>query len=431
MPSVRDRLERALTLIDDPAGEGSRAFIEVTREVARAQADAADARRRQGVSLGPLDGVIVSIKDLFDVAAEKTRAGSILLNGVAPAATDCPAVARLRAAGAVFVGRTNMSEFAFHAMGTNPHFGTPGNVKDRTRVPGGSSSGAGVSVADGMCDIGLGSDTAGSIRVPAALNGIVGFKPTQKRVPLEGAFPLSFTLDSAGPLARSVADAHAADAVLTNEAFAPLVPADVAGLRFAVPKGGFPLEALDATVGPAFEAALRRLSAAGARLVEVPLPVLDGMIEVQSSPGFSPAEAFYIHEARLDASKHLMDPVVAARAERGRGVSAAKYLWMHERRRALIREMDAVLEPFDALLMPTAPIAAPEIAEVLQSLEAFLPRTLMLIRNPVIGSFFDLCSASVPMPVSGLAAGLMITARHMHDRRLFRVAAGVERLFAA
>src|SRR6266700_3492283 len=196
--SVRDRTEQALAKIADPKGEGARACLTVYADAARAAADAADARAKAGISLGPMDGAIVSIKDLFDVAGEPTRAGSKILADAPPAAADAPVVRRLRAAGAVIVAKTNMVEFAFTVLGLNPHYGTPGNPADRARIPGGSSAGAAVAVADGMCEIAIGSDTGGSVRVPAALCGVVGFKPSKQRIPTEGAFPLSYTLDSVG-----------------------------------------------------------------------------------------------------------------------------------------------------------------------------------------------------------------------------------------
>ncbi|HLH50819.1 MAG TPA: amidase family protein, partial [Roseiarcus sp.] len=275
--SCRDRLEQALARIADPNGEGARACLSVYRDIARAEADAADARAARGVSLGPLDGAIVSIKDLFDVAGEPTRAGSkILAEEAKPAVADAPVVRRLRGAGAVIVAKTNMTEFAFGAIGSNPHFGTPANPRDRARVPGGSSAGAAVAVADGMCEIAIGSDTGGSVRIPAALCGTVGFKPSRQRIPTEGAFPLSFSLDSIGPLARSVADCAKADAVMAGEDFTPLEPAALAGLRIGVAQG-LPLEALDETVGPAFAAALKRLDGAGVRLTPETISLFDDM----------------------------------------------------------------------------------------------------------------------------------------------------------
>ena len=219
---IRDRLEESFARIADPKGEGARACLTVYQATARLEADAADARARAGMNLGALDGAIVSIKDLFDVKGEPTRAGAKILVNAPPAKADAPAVRRLRAAGAVIVAKTNMTEFAFSGIGLNPHFGTPGNPADRARVPGGSSSGAAVAAADDLCEIAIGTDTGGSTRIPAAVCGIVGYKPSRQRIPTEGAFPLSFTLDSIGPLARSVADCARADAVMAGDEPAPL-----------------------------------------------------------------------------------------------------------------------------------------------------------------------------------------------------------------
>src|SRR5579871_2267052 len=275
--SCRDRLEHALFRIGDAKGEGARACLTIYQDAARAAADAADARARAGISLGPLDGAIVSIKDLFDIAGEPTRAGSkILAEEAKPAAADAAIVRRLRSGGAVIVAKTNMTEFAFSGIGANPHFGTPGNPRDRARVPGGSSAGAPVAVADGMCDIAIGSDTGGSVRIPAALCGLVGFKPSKQRVPTDGAFPLSYTLDSIGPIGRTVTDCAAADAVMAGEDFLPLEPLPLAGLRFGVAEG-LPLDRLDDTVAAAFNTALAKLDGAGVRVSRETLPLFDDM----------------------------------------------------------------------------------------------------------------------------------------------------------
>src|SRR6185295_5725080 len=279
--SARDRTEQELSKIADPKGEGARACLTVYAEHARAAADAADARRKAGISLGPLDGAIVSIKDLFDVAGEPTRAGSKILADAPPAKADAPVVRRLRAAGAVIVAKTGMSEFAFSGVGMNPHYGTPGNPAARARVPGGSSSGAAVAAADQMCEIAIGTDTGGSTRIPAALCGIVGFKPSQWRVPTEGAFPLSYMLDSIGPLARTVAACAEADAVMAGEEFAPLEPAPAAGLRLGIAQGML-LQDFDNTVGTRFGAAKKKLADAGARLTDEPMPLFDAMLAVNA-----------------------------------------------------------------------------------------------------------------------------------------------------
>jgi aspartyl-tRNA(Asn)/glutamyl-tRNA(Gln) amidotransferase subunit A len=288
--SVRDRLEQALARIADPKGEGARACLAIYSDAARAAADAADARAKSGISLGPLDGAIVTVKDLFDVAGEPTRAGSTILADAPPAQADAPVVRRLRAAGTVIVAKTNMTEFAFSGVGMNPHYGTPGNPADRARIPGGSSSGAAVAAADRMCDIAIGTDTGGSTRIPAAVCGIVGFKPSQWRVPTEGAFPLSYALDSIGPIARTVEECAKADAVMAGEEFAPLDPAPVAGLRLGVPQGML-MKEWDNTVGTRFGAARKKLADAGARITDEPMPLFDGMLAVNAKGGIAPAEA--------------------------------------------------------------------------------------------------------------------------------------------
>lgn len=426
----RDRLEACLARIADPAGEGSRVFTRVYAETARAAADAADARARLGQPLGPLDGRVVSIKDLFDMPGEPTTAGSKLRRTAAPASAEAPVIARLRAAGAVLVGKTNMSEFAFSGIGMNPHYGTPGNPADRSRVPGGSTSGGAVSVADDMAEITIGTDTGGSTRIPAALCGIVGWKPSQYRVPTTGAFPLSFALDSIGPLARSVADCAITDAVMAGEA--PVAPhaADLGGLRLGIPQG--PLMAdMEPAVAAAFTAALGRLGEAGVRLTDRPLPLLADMQAVNAKGGLAPAEAFYIHQDALDRSPGEFDPIVRGRIERGRAVSAADYIFMQRRRAELARAMDDFLGGLDALVLPTTPIQAPRIADLAASEAAFTAANMLMLRNTSVGNFFDLCAISLPLPVSGLHCGLMLVARNGHDRRMLAIAAAVEACIGA
>src|SRR5437588_5653525 len=236
--SARKLVEGCLAKIADPAGEGVRAFIHVDKEAALGAADAMDRLRKAHAAPSPYAGIPVSIKDLFDIKGQVTRAGSRALEEDAtPAEADAPAVARLRRAGFVVIGRTNMTEFAYSGIGINPHYGTPKSVwrRDVGHVPGGSSSGAAVSVVDGMAYGGLGTDTGGSCRIPAAFNGIVGFKPTQRRVPLDGGVPLSSSLDSFGPLARTARCCAVLDAVLANEAIVPLLPRPIQGMRLAVP----------------------------------------------------------------------------------------------------------------------------------------------------------------------------------------------------
>lgn len=429
--SARERLDAALGRIDDPKGEGARACLTVYREQAKAAAEAADARAKAEISLGPLDGTVISIKDLFDVAGEVTRAGSkALAEEAKPAAADAPVVRRLRAGGAIIVAKTNMSEFAYTGVGANPHFGTPGNPADRRRVPGGSSSGAAVSTADGMCEIAIGTDTGGSCRIPGALCGIVGYKPSRQRIPTDGAFPLSYSIDSIGPIARSVEACARADSVMAGESYAPLEPAPLAGLRVGVVEG-MPVENLDETVAKRFPQALDVLRRAGARLSNETLSQIDGMVQVNSKGGVQPAEAFTVHRDLLSRRADAIDPNVRARLERARNVSAADYIDMVRDRARLICSMDARIADLDVLVWPTTPIVAPTMVEVAAA-DDFARKNAMLLRNTVIVNFFDLCAISLPMPrEGGLPTGLMLVARNGNDHRLFRIAAAVERLFGA
>jgi aspartyl-tRNA(Asn)/glutamyl-tRNA(Gln) amidotransferase subunit A len=429
--SARERLDAALGRIDDPKGEGARACLTVYREQAKAAAGAADARAKAGISLGPLDGTIVSIKDLFDVAGEVTRAGSkALAEDAKPAATDAPVVRRLRAGGAIIVAKTNMSEFAYTGIGANPHFGTPGNPADRKRVPGGSSSGAAVAAADGMCEIAIGTDTGGSCRIPGALCGIVGYKPSRQRIPTDGAFPLSYSIDSIGPIARSVEACARADAVMAGENYASLEPAPLAGLRVGVVEG-MPVENLDDAVARCFPQALDVLKRTGARRTKETLSQIDGMVQVNSKGGVQPAEAFTVHRDLLLRRADAIDPNVRARLERARNVSAADYIDMVRDRARLIYSMDARIADLDVLVWPTTPIVAPTMAEVAAA-DEFARKNAMLLRNTVIVNFFDLCAISLPMlREGGLPTGLMLVARNGNDHRLFRIAAAVERLFGA
>lgn len=428
--SARERLATALECIDNPQGEGAKAVLTVYRDAAQAAAEASDARARTSTLLGPLDGAIVTVKDLFDVAGDVTRAGSkVLADEGQVAARDAVVVQRLRAAGAVIVGKTNMSEFAFTGVGANPHYGTPGNPVDRARVPGGSSSGAGVAVADSMCEIGIGSDTGGSVRIPASLCGIVGFKPSKRRVSTEGAFPLSYSLDSIGPLAKTVAQCAVADSVLSGEEFWTVDAAPLAGLRFGVAQG-LPLENLDDTVGRRFPEALDRLEKAGVHLTYEKLPQFEDMIALQSRTSILVAEAYSVHSGRMKTRAAEVDPIVSGRLSRGAEIAAHDYVSAVRTRNALIAAMDERLRDVDVLVLPATAIVAPRFDEIVDQ-KAFMQRNAMLLRNTTIGNFFDLTGVSLPLPRDGhLPVGLMLLARNGHDRQLLRIAAAVEKLFS-
>jgi aspartyl-tRNA(Asn)/glutamyl-tRNA(Gln) amidotransferase subunit A len=430
----RALVEEALARIADPAGEGARAFMKVNAESARAEADHADRLRKSGVVRSAVDGLPVSVKDLFDVGGEVTRAGSKVLADAPPARADAPAIARLRAAGAVIVGRTNMVEFAFGAVGTNPHYGTPKNPWDRKagRVPGGSSSGAAVSVADGMCVMGLGTDTRGSIRQPAGLCGVAGFKPTQRRVPREGAFPLSYTLDSIGPLAGTIACCAAYDAVLAGESTVPAaLPAalPIKGLRLLLPRSSA-LEDLDSEVGKAFEAAVAALGRAGAVIEERKLPAFDRQGEYFKSGGFAAAEAYSIHRRWADRFGDY-DPRVAKRVTWGKDIGGWELVELGLLRKAYIEEVGGIVAPFDAFLMPTSPCIAPTIAEAGASDDAYFKWNSRILRNTGLANFLDGCAATVPCQAPGAApVGLMVGGVAMTDRHVLGVARAIETALA-
>jgi aspartyl-tRNA(Asn)/glutamyl-tRNA(Gln) amidotransferase subunit A len=428
----RKLVEQALARIADPAGEGARAFLKVYAESACADAEHADRLRRAGVVRSPVDGLPVSLKDLYDVAGDVTRAGSKLLAGAPPARQDAAAVARLRAAGAVFIGRTNMVEFAFGTTGLNPHYGTPKNPWDRGtgRVPGGSSSGAAVAQADGMCVMALGSDTRGSIRQPAALCGVVGWKPTQRRVPLDGAFPLSYVLDTVGPLANTVACCAAYDAVLAGEPPAPLAALPVKGLRLLLPRSSL-LDDLDPEVGRAFDAALKKLSAAGAVIMDLAVPAFDRQAEYFRNGGFAGAEAYAIHRRWQDRLGEY-DPRIAKRVLLGKEIAAADLVDLTRLRAEYMREVGALAAPCDAMLMPTTPTIAPPIAEVDRSDEDYFRWNFRILRNVGVVNFLDGCAVSLPCHAPGTApVGLSVFGVAMSDRHVLATAHTIEGVLRA
>ena len=421
-------MNKPSTRIADPAGEGKRACLTIYADAARAAADAADARAKAGKPIGPLDGAIVSIKDLYDVAGEVTRAGSrVLADEGLVAAADAPVVKRLREAGAVIVAKTNMSEFAFSGVGANPHFGTPGNPFDRARVPGGSTSGGAVAVADGMCEIAIGTDTGGSTRIPAALCGTRRLEAEQaaradrRRVPAvvharldraDGEERRGMRTGRCGDGGRGGAHACACVAV------GPAASASGKACRF---------DGVDATVSAAWSAAVARLGQAGVRFSDEKISLVDDMMQVNAKGGFAPAEAYAIHRERLKRDGAGVDPFIRVRIERGGTVPSYDYIDMAQMRRRLVQAMDARMAELDALVLPTTPIVAPKIAEVAES-EEFGRKNAMLLRNTNPVNFFDLCAISLPLPrQNGLSTGLMLVGRNGQDRRLFDIAAAVEK----
>lgn len=427
--SALELVEAALDRADAPHGEGRRTFVSLDRPGALAQARASDLLRAAGLTRSPLEGLPLSVKDLFDVQGQVTRGGSMVLADAPAATADAPAIARLRAAGAVIVGRTTMTEFAFSGLGLNPHVGTPRNPWDRAtgRIPGGSSSGAAVSVTDGMALAGIGSDTGGSVRIPSALCGLTGFKPTQRRVPRDGVLPLSLSLDSIGPLAADVADCALLDAVMAGEAARPVVPRPVAGLRLLVPTT-VALDGLDAEVAQAFERALRCLSEAGARIEEAPVPPFAALAGLHARGTLAGAEAHAWHRDLLARAGQGYDPRVRVRIEAGGQMLASDYLQLQQARAAWIREVGARMAPVDALLMPTVPGIAPPIAPLEGDDELYARTNLRMLRNPTLVNFLDGAALSLPCHRPGEEApvGLSLAVTAGQDATLLAIGLGVE-----
>jgi len=425
----RALVETCLERMEDPAGEGARAFIQMQPAASRAAADAADLLRRAGRAPSPYAGIPISLKDLFDVAGEPTLAGSRARLGSPPAATHAPVIGRVLEAGLVSVGRTNMTEFAFSGLGINPHHGTPRSPWDRAtgRIPGGSSSGAAVSVADGMAFGALGTDTGGSCRVPAALCGITGYKPTARRVPIAGVLPLAPSLDSVGPLAPSVTCCAILDAILSGENPAPQAARPVRGLRLAIP-ANLVRDGMDKPTAAAFERAVTLLSDAGALVSVTPFPVLDAIAAANHLGGFPAAEGYAWHRKLLAEKGALYDPRIRLRIERGARQTAADYLDLVATRARLIGEMNLATPDYDALLMPTVPVVPPAIAALEDEAE-YNRVNLLLLRNPTLFNFLDRCAISLPCHRPGdPPAGLMLVGETMGDRMLFKVAGAIEAL---
>lgn len=426
--------QEALARARDPAGEGARVFTLLDEPRALAAARASDLLRAAGIVRSPLEGLPVSVKDLFDVAGQVTTSGSAVLKDAKPAARNAPVIDRLMAAGAVIVGRTNMSEFAFSGIGINPTYGTPRNPWGRTgggRIPGGSSSGAAVSVTDGMAVVGLGTDTGGSVRIPSALCGLTGFKPTQRRVPTEGALPLSTSLDSIGPLATSVRSCAIVDAILAGEPLVPALARPVKDARLVVPETVV-LDELDAAVAAAFERALSRLSAAGARITRMAMPELVEFSELHRHGTLSAAEAWTWHRALLARAENQYDARVARRIRRGEKMNVADYLDLVAARRRWIAAVEARTAEFDALVMPTVACVAPEIEPLLPPHDdAFWHANGLILRNTTMINFLDGCALSLPCQRLGEApVGLMLAACAGADHRILALGEDVERVLA-
>jgi aspartyl-tRNA(Asn)/glutamyl-tRNA(Gln) amidotransferase subunit A len=428
--SSRKLVEAALERIADPAGQGATVFMHVDADSARAAADGHDRLRAAGTVLSPLAGIPVSIKDLFDIEGQVTRAGSRALAEAPPATADAVAVARLKRAGAVIVGRTNMSEFAYSGLGLNPHYGHPlspyrRGVQGDERIAGGSSSGAAASVADGMAAVALGTDTGGSIRIPAALCGLTGFKPTAGRIPRQGGVPLSATLDSFGPIGVSVACCALVDRMLAG--LEPRIPTlrPLEGVRMGV-LTHYVTDDVEAAVASAIDIALKHLEAAGAIVSEVRFAPLDRLPEINRF-GFSPIEAYAWHRTLLDKHRDQYDPRVLVRILKGQPASAADYLDLMAERTAMLEAARPLWQRFDAIVAPTVPVVPPRLADLEHDDAAYGRINALILRNPSVFNFLDACALSLPCHVRGEApVGLMLAGAPYGDDALLGIGRAVE-----
>lgn len=423
-------VQAALDRIADPAGEGSRAFTHVCAEQALQAAHASDLLRAAGLSRSPLEGLPISVKDLFDVAGHVTLAGSVVLKDEPTAQKNALVVQRLLDAGAILVGRTNMTEFAFSGLGINPHYGSPSSPWDRQtgRISGGSSAGAGVAVADQMSVISLGSDTGGSVRIPAAFCGITGFKPTARRIPSDGTLPLSFSLDSTGPLAPSVHCCAIVDAILAGQPAHAENPPAPDQLRFAVPATMI-LENADDHVISVFEQTLNALKAAGAQIDIVDIPEFEQLPYINRKGGLIAAEAWTWHAKHVEQAHDDYDPRVVSRILRGRAMTASDYIEVMQDRALWIRAVEARLTYYDALLMPTSPIIAPVIKDLQASDDAYFGANGTILRNPTFINFLDGCGLSIPChPKDTAPVGLMVAGPAMRDSTILNVGLTIEQI---
>ena len=387
-----------------------------------------DAERRNGLNPGGLSGIPISIKDLFDEAGVVTLAASKVLVGAPPARKDSTVVQRLKKAGAIIIGRTNLTEFAYSGLGINPHYGTPKNTFDREtgRIPGGSTSGGAISVTDGMAAAAIGTDTGGSTRIPAALNGLVGFKATARRIPLEGVLPLSTSLDSVGPIGKSVRDCLWLDMLMAGERDTIPLSGRVAGLRFAVPTTVVQ-DDLSPAVATAFAAALSRLSAAGATIIELSMKELAQAAEVSPRGAIASYEAYSFHRQWMKEGTDKYDPRVMARIRPGEAITAAKYNELLELRKQFIHAINEAASGYDAMLMPTVPDTAPTIAEATKDDESYFRFNGRMLRNPSIVNLFDGCALTIPCHEPGTGpVGLTIAGIQDTDRTILAIGHAVE-----
>ena len=410
-------------------------FTRLLEERAKEEAARSSRRLQEGRSRGLLDGIPVAWKDLFAIAGLPTTAGSVALADAPPAQEDADVVKALKAAGMVAIGRVNMSEFAFSGLGLNPHYGTPLNPRasDVARIPGGSSSGSAVAVASGLVPVSIGTDTGGSVRIPSAFNGLVGYKASRGRYSMAGVFPLATSLDSLGPLCRSVQDAVWVDAAMRGRLAPDVARADLSGLSIVVPTTVV-MDDVEDGVAQAFEATLTRLSAAGVKIRRAAFPAFDQLFQVMAEHGpLVTAEAFALHHRRLAGPEaETMDRRVVARTRLGEKITLVGYLEILKLREQLIKDVAGMLGPNEFIAYPTVAHVAPALAPLEADDELFVKVNFKTLRNTLIGNFLDWCGVSLPCGTAGagMPVGFLLSASRDQDERLLAAALALEDIVA-
>ncbi len=426
-------VEQTLQRIHDPGGQGRVTFTRVFDEQALQDAAQSDARRQAGQPASRIDGIPISVKDLFDVHGYTTMAGSRVLADRPVAQRDAMIVKRLREAGAIIVGTTNMTEFAYSGLGLNPHYGTPLSPWDRQtqRIAGGSSSGAAASVADHMAVGAIGTDTGGSVRIPAAFCSLVGYKPTASRIDMTGTLPLSLSLDSIGPLANSVTSCIWLADVMAQDPLNAAAAKPLSQTRFCVPQS-LVFDEADPIVRERFDVACDALREAGAKLTSIELPQLLELSSINAAGGFTAAQAWQWHKDLLAQHADLYDRRVRSRIAIGQSLDENYIAQLQATRQAWIAKVLAEIGPFDAMLMPTVPVVPPALASLEQDDDLYARSNWLILRNPSIINFLDGCAVTLPCHARDQApVGLMLAAGPNQDEQLLAAALACEQALAA
>jgi aspartyl-tRNA(Asn)/glutamyl-tRNA(Gln) amidotransferase subunit A len=423
-------IEQALTAIS--ASDDQAIFIDILSSRARAEAKAARRRLKAGNPASALDGVPIGWKDLFDIEGRVTTAGSVVLKENPPAKTDAALVAAGKRAGLITVGTLNMTEFAYSGIGLNPHYGTPRNPNGTgpARSPGGSSSASGVAVAKGLLPLAIGTDTGGSIRIPASFNGVAGYKSSTGHYPMDGVFPLSKTLDTLGPLAHTVEDCVLLDAALSSLARPKTRKRSLKELTFFVPENVV-FDGIEPAVERNFEAALSRLAKGGAKIRRKKLPAFDAIMELFQKRGhILGAEALHIHWSRVHGPEAaLIDQRVVRRIRAAEKMTAVDFIEILVQRQTLIAQCNDIIG--DALVTcPTTPHVAMPIAPLEADQEVFFAANAKTLRNTTLGNFLDWCGVAIPSgrDDAGMPTGFLISAPHGRDMQALSAGLSIEEL---